>query len=242
VFIGITDPDTTTPGNKFELWVDPDAASTAFPRTYAEEIAAAAPGGQDFPITYGEEKTLAAAGESVEMPVLRARIDGLWEDVGGGGGSPGPTGPAGPTGATGAASTVPGPVGPTGPAGPQQQKILHIWNDSVIGVPVAWTEYGLGTVNLPWAGRWLITVWGVLGHDGGGGGGMNMCVGVDHANMWNSHNGGSLVGNAQVMLNAVHPLDIAGPGSYSISIFVWVAGGGGSFRAGNATLIYGGAP
>jgi hypothetical protein len=82
VFIGVTDPDTTSPGNKYELWVDPDASAVAFPATYAEETAAALPGGTLFPITYGEEKALAASEENQEAPLLKAKIGGVWTDVG----------------------------------------------------------------------------------------------------------------------------------------------------------------
>jgi len=82
VFIGPDDPDATEPGNAYELWVDPDAATVPFPGTYAEETAAAEPGGTEYPITYGEEKARAASEEAIVAPLLRAKIAGVWTDVG----------------------------------------------------------------------------------------------------------------------------------------------------------------
>jgi hypothetical protein len=83
VFIGPDNPDVADPSNTFELWVDPDATiGLSFPQTYAEETAAAEPGGTEFPVTYGDEKTRAATGETADVPVLRAKVGGVWTDVG----------------------------------------------------------------------------------------------------------------------------------------------------------------
>jgi hypothetical protein len=154
--------------------------------------------------------------------VLRARVSGAWVDVL-------TPGPPGPTGAT-------GPTGPTGPAGPTQQAVRSGANAAIISVPAAtWAEYGIATLSLPYAGQWLVRVWGMLGCAGGD---MQLSIGLGHTNHWRS-----TIPWTQTPAAAVYQLMMEEPftlaaGSVDVSAFVWVSGGGGSFRYGNAVLTY----